>query len=66
VEFVVDEDGRARLPRVVKATHESFGHAAASGVASWRFAPPTRGGRAVAVRAQVPFSFALAPPAPAK
>lgn len=66
VEFVVDEDGRARLPRVVKTTHESFGHAAASGVASWRFEPPTRGGRAVAVRVQVPFSFALAPPAPAK
>lgn len=59
IEFLVDEDGRARLPRVVAATSEAFGEAAALGVASWRFDPPTRGGRPVVVRVQVPIGFIL-------
>ena len=59
VEFLIDEDGRARLPRIVSATHEAFGYAAVQSIASWRFEPPTRGGRAVAVRALVPVEFTL-------
>jgi TonB family protein len=59
VELVVDEDGRSRLPRVVSASSEAFGEAAVSGVAAWRFEPPTRGGRATFVRVQVPITFTL-------
>jgi len=57
VEFIIDEEGRARLPRIVAATDEAFGYAAVQSVASWRFEPPTRGGKAVAVRAQIPIVF---------
>lgn len=61
IEFLVDEDGRARLPRIVSASEEAFGYAAMQSVASWRFNPPTRGGRAVVARAKVPVNFSLAP-----
>lgn len=64
VEFIVDEEGRARLPRVVSASDEAFGYAAVQGVASWRFEPPTRGGRAVAVRVKAPIRFRFATPPP--
>lgn len=57
VEFIIDEEGWARLPRIVSATHEAFGYAAVQAVAAWRFEPPTRGGRAVATRVQVPMVF---------
>lgn len=62
IEFLIDEDGRARLPRVVSATHEAFGYAAAQSVASWRFEPPTRGGKSVTARAKVPIRFNVAAP----
>jgi TonB family protein len=57
IEFIVDEEGRARLPRVISASAEAFGYAAVQGVASWQFEPPMRGRRAVAVRVQVPVVF---------
>ena len=60
IEFLVDEDGRARLPRIVSATAEAFGYAAVQGVTTWRFEPPLRGGRPVVVRVQIPITFALA------
>jgi TonB family protein len=64
IEFLIDEEGRARLPRIVSATDDGFGYAAVQSVASWRFEPPTRGGKAVVVRAQIPITFS--PPAKAK
>jgi len=65
IEFLIDEDGRVRLPRIVSASEEAFGYAAVQGVATWRFEPPSRGGRPVVVRVQVPISFDDTPPAPA-
>lgn len=64
VEFIVDEEGRARLPRAVSATEEAFGFAAVQAVASWRFEPPTRGGRATIVRVRAPIRFAVVEAAP--
>lgn len=61
IEFLVDEEGRARLPRIVSATEEGFGYAAVQAISAWRFEPPTRGGRPVVVRVQVPITFG--PPA---
>lgn len=58
IEFLVDEEGRARLPRVVRASADAFGYAAMQAIASWRFEPPTRGGRAAIVRAILPVKFA--------
>lgn len=64
IEFLIDEEGRARLPRIVSATEDCFGYAAVQSVATWRFEPPTRGGKTVVVRAQIPITFS--PPAKAK
>jgi TonB family protein len=61
IEFIVDEDGRARLPRAVSATNDAFAYAAIQGVASWRFEPATHGGRPTAVRVKVPIAFKLQP-----
>jgi TonB family protein len=57
IEFLIDEEGRARLPRIISATDDAFGYAAVQSVASWRFEPPTRGGKPVLVRAQIPITF---------
>ena len=57
IEFLIDEEGRARLPRIVSATDEAFGYAAVQSVATWRFEPPTRGGKPVVARAQIPIGF---------
>lgn len=61
IEFIIDEEGRARLPRVISSTDEAFGYAAVQAVAAWRYEPPTRGGRVVAVRVRMPFEFSGAP-----
>jgi TonB family protein len=58
IEFVIDREGRARLPRIVSATREEFGWAAATAVAQWVFTAPRRGGEPVDVMVQVPFDFA--------
>jgi TonB family protein len=57
VEFVVDSTGRARVPKVINATHPEFGWAAATAIAQWLFEPPTRGGQPTDVRVRVPMEF---------
>ncbi|HYP16185.1 MAG TPA: TonB family protein [Opitutus sp.] len=61
IDFVVDREGRARLPKVVSATREEFGWAAATAVAQWSFQLPRRGGEPVDVKVRIPFNFT--PPA---
>lgn len=58
IEFVIARDGRARLPRIVSATHEEFGWAAATAVAQWVFKAPRRAGQPVDVKVSIPMSFA--------
>jgi TonB family protein len=58
IEFVIARDGRARLPKIVSASHEEFGWAAATAVAQWVFKAPQREGRPVDVRVSIPISFA--------
>ena len=57
IEVIIDEDGRARLPRAVAATTPAFAHAAIVAIATWRFEPPQRAGRATDVRVQIPIKF---------
>jgi TonB family protein len=57
VEFLVQEDGLVRLPRIVHASRPEFGYAAAEAVASWRFEPPKLHGKPVVARARVSFKF---------
>jgi TonB family protein len=57
VEFVIDERGLVRMPRVLRAPHEALGEAAEVAVAQWTFFPGMKNGRAVATRLQVPIEF---------
>lgn len=61
IEFVIDRDGRVRLPQIKSATHEEFGWAAATAISQWVFAPPRRKGEPVDVRVSIPVQFS--PPA---
>ena len=64
VEFLVDEDGRPRLPRIVSASDPAFGYSAVQAIALWRFPPPRIKGDPVVVRVREPFTFDRASPAP--
>lgn len=57
IECIVDDEGHARLPRVVSASAPAFGFAAAQATNSWWFEVPTRQGKPVAVRVRIPFKF---------
>ncbi|HEX2853310.1 MAG TPA: TonB family protein [Opitutaceae bacterium] len=61
IEFVIDRDGRARLPRIVSATHEEFGWAAATAVGQWIFKAPKRAGEPAEAKVQIPFNFVPPP-----
>lgn len=65
VEFFIDERGDAQLPRAMSATAPEFGDAAVQAVATWRFYPPKKNGKAVTARVQVPVKFSLKEPRPA-
>jgi TonB family protein len=57
IEIIVDRAGRVQLPRVVSATREDFGWAAATAVNRWLFVPPLQKGKPVDVRVRVPLSY---------
>ncbi len=57
LEFVVDESGRVRDVRVVRASHPVFEDAAVRAVARWVFEPGRRHGRIVPFRMAVPIVF---------
>jgi TonB family protein len=57
IQFIVDRDGRCRMARIVSATREEFGWAAATAVERWVFDPPAKGGKAADVRVSIPFKF---------
>jgi TonB family protein len=61
IEFIIDRDGRARLPRIVSATAEEFGWSAATAVSQWIFKPPLRSGQPVDVSVRIPFDFKSPP-----
>lgn len=57
VYFFVDEEGRVRLPAVPAETHPYLSGVAVRAMREWRFTPPTRAGRPVAVAAVQEFDF---------
>lgn len=61
IEFIVDREGRARLPRVVSASQPEFGYAAATALAQWVFKAPHRSGEPVDVKVKIPIDFAAPP-----
>jgi TonB family protein len=50
IEFVIDRNGRTLFPRIVSATHEDFGWAAATAVLNWRYKSPLKAGVKVDTR----------------
>lgn len=59
IEFLVDQEGRVRLPRVVSASEEPFGYAAVQSVSKWLFETPLQAGRPVVIKAALPIDFKL-------
>lgn len=59
IEFLLDEKGRPRLPRIVWATDPAFGYAAAQAVSLWEFDPPTQRGSPTIMRVSAPFRFQM-------
>lgn len=59
IEFYIDAEGDAQLPRVVSASAPEFGYAAAQAVATWRFTPPRKGGKPAITRAEITVGFSL-------
>ena len=64
VEFLIDTEGKVRLPRIVSSTHPSFGYIAVQTIANWRYEPPKSQGKPVITRARMPFGFAAKDDAP--
>jgi TonB family protein len=57
VEFLIDEEGKVRLPRIKSADDPAFGYAAVQTIAHWLFEAPRTGGKKTIARVQVPVSF---------
>jgi len=57
IEFVIDRGGRARAVRIVSATADEFGWAAAAAITQWVFAPPLRNGQPADVLVRIPVEF---------
>lgn len=66
IEFIVDKEGHARLPRVISATDEAFGYSGVQAVSTWLFNPPIIGGKKTLTRVQVPLVFSVKKPAAKK
>lgn len=61
IAFIIDRDGRCRLARIVVATREEFGWAAATAIERWVFDPPRCGGQPTDVRVSIPVDFSAPP-----
>jgi TonB family protein len=57
VDFYIDESGAVRMAAVTQADFWELGALAVAAVEQWKFAPPTRHGKPVLVRAQQRFVF---------
>lgn len=57
IEVYIDEEGHVQLPKIISASHPSFGYAAAQAISQWRFKPLTRAGKPAIVKVRVPLVF---------
>lgn len=57
VRFLVDQEGRVRLPEVLDATAPEFGEAALAAVSQWRYESPKMGSRPVVASDTWAFNF---------
>jgi TonB family protein len=61
IEFFIDPEGRAQLPRIVAASQPEFGWAAATAIQQWFFEVPKQHGKPVFVRLRISMEFNLPP-----
>jgi len=57
IEVIVDKEGRPHFPRIISATHEDFGWAAATAIKRWKFQPGMKDGQKVDSRVVIPVTF---------
>jgi len=57
--FIVDTNGDVRDAKVIHSTNREFEAAALQAVLKWKWKPGRKGGKAVAVRMQIPIVFDL-------
>ena len=57
LDFLIDEAGRVRMPALDRGENVVLAEAAAAALMEWQFAPPTRRGQPVIVRAKQEFVF---------
>ncbi len=57
IEIVVDRTGRVLFPRVLSATNEDIGYAAAAAVTRWRYQPGQKAGQPVDSRLSVTITY---------
>jgi TonB family protein len=57
VNFIVDGEGRVRVPTLIRASFIEFGEAALAAIRQWRFSPPLRDGVPVQVMVDRTFRF---------
>lgn len=60
IEIIVDKNGAVRAPRIVSASEPEFGWSAATVALTYQFSKPVKGGKPVAVKLILPFTFNLA------
>jgi len=61
IEFIIDRNGRSRLPRILSSTDEAFGWAAVTAISQWVFERPTRGGAPTDIKVRIPVGFTPPP-----
>jgi len=57
IEFIIDEQGRPRIPVLVSTSDRELSDQAAAALAQWQFTPPTRRGQPISVQARQEFVF---------
>lgn len=57
IEFFIDEKGTVRAPGILMSPHDALADAAFTAVVNWKFEPPLKDGKPVAVRAVQSFFF---------
>jgi TonB family protein len=60
LDFIIDEQGVPRMPVLISSTNRSFANAAVEALSRWRFTPPIRQGKPIAVKVRQEFVFPTA------
>ena len=57
IEFIIDRNGRSRMPKILSSTDEAFGWAAVTAISQWVFERPTKGGVPTDIKVRIAVGF---------